>query len=143
MNPRRQTDPARRPVLAAPPEARRRHDQRRELAARIRVWVLAKGKKRATIWTGTEGCAVIVAPISQRAKIPLRSHMPAKPFRIVELPPDPPSAAKLARSHHLSQHDRAMITDFVISVRSSKSKSNGKAAHVTRISSSKRAARKK
>jgi hypothetical protein len=68
--------------------------------------------------------------------------MPAKPFRIVETPPTPPSAEKLARSHHLSRREMATITKFVISVRSSKI--TGKSAGVTRFSSRKRTgARKK
>jgi hypothetical protein len=50
----------------------------------------------------------------------LRKDMPAKPFRIVETPPEPPSADELARTHHLSQREKATITKFVISVRSSK-----------------------
>ena len=68
--------------------------------------------------------------------------MPAKPFRIVETPPDPPSADKLARTHHLSRKEKATITKFVISVRSSKT--SGKSASIARFGAHKRAvARKK
>lgn len=67
--------------------------------------------------------------------------MPAKPFRIVETLPDPPSAEKLARTHHLSQRDKTTITKFVISVRSSKG--IGKSVSAARFSSNKRAAGRK
>jgi len=66
--------------------------------------------------------------------------MPAKPFRIVETPPEPPSADELARTHHLSQREKTTIRKFVTSVRSSKGsrKSAGAAVRFKRA-----AARKK
>ena len=67
--------------------------------------------------------------------------MPAKPFRIIETPPDPPSADELARAHHLSQREKATITKFVISVRSSKG--TGKSGSVARFGSKRAAAHKK
>jgi hypothetical protein len=71
----------------------------------------------------------------------LGKHMLAKPFRIVETPPEPPSADELARTHHLSRGEKATITKFVISVRSSKG--TGKSASVARVGSKRAAARKK
>lgn len=67
--------------------------------------------------------------------------MPAKPFRIVETPPEPPSADELARIHHLSQREKATIAKFVVSVRSSKG--TGKYADAVRIGTERAAARKK
>jgi hypothetical protein len=71
----------------------------------------------------------------------LGKYMPAKPFRIVETPPEPPSAEELARTHHLSRREKATITKFAISVRSSKG--TGKSASVARFGSKRAAARKK
>jgi hypothetical protein len=68
----------------------------------------------------------------------LRKAMPAKPFRIVETPPEPPSADELARTHHLTQREKATITKFVSSVRSSKE--TGKSTSAARF---KRAAARK
>jgi len=68
--------------------------------------------------------------------------MPAKPFRIIETPPDPPSAEELARTHHLSEREKTTITKFVVSVRSSKG--SGKTAGVVaRFHGKRGAARKK
>ena len=78
--------------------------------------------------------------VSRRAKITLHL-MPAKPFRIVETPPNPPSADRLARTHHLSRREKATITKFVISVRSSKG--TVKSQSVARLGSKRAAARKK
>ena len=66
--------------------------------------------------------------------------MPVKPFLIVEAPPDPPSAAKLARDHHLSQREKTAINTFVVSVRSSKAIGSGKPASVARFGASRRVA---
>jgi hypothetical protein len=68
-------------------------------------------------------------------------HMPAKPFRIIETPPEPPSADELARTHHLSRREKATIAKFAISVRASKG--TGKSASVARFGSKTVAARKK
>ena len=43
--------------------------------------------------------------------------MALKPFKIVEIPPDPPSADELARQHHLSKQEKSVIQRFVFSVR--------------------------
>jgi hypothetical protein len=67
--------------------------------------------------------------------------MRAKPFRIVETPPEPPSADELARTHHLSQREKATITKFVISVRSGKG--TGKSANSVHVGTKRAAARKK
>ena len=61
----------------------------------------------------------------------------------IETPPDPPTAEKLARDHHLSQREETAIKDFVISVRSSETVGSGKSGGVTRFGSSKRAAARK
>jgi hypothetical protein len=71
----------------------------------------------------------------------LGKHMRAKPFRIVETPPELPSADELARTHHLSRREKATITKFAISVRSSKG--TGKSASVARFGGKTVAARKK
>jgi len=67
--------------------------------------------------------------------------MPAKPFRILETPPEPPSADKLARTHHLSQREKTTISKFVISVRSNRGA--GKSTSVVRVGSKRAVARKK
>jgi hypothetical protein len=68
--------------------------------------------------------------------------MPAKPFRIVETPPDLPSAEKLARSYRLSPREAATITKFAASVR--ERRRTHKSVVVARFDSRKRvAARKK
>jgi len=67
--------------------------------------------------------------------------MPAKPFRIVETPSEPPSADELARTHHLTQREKATITKFVVSVRSSKV--SRKSTSAARFGSKRAVARKK
>jgi hypothetical protein len=68
--------------------------------------------------------------------------MPAKPFRIVEAPPELPSAEELARSYHLTPRETATITKFAASVR--ERRRTVKSATVARFGSRKRvAARKK
>lgn len=77
-------------------------------------------------------------------------HMPLKPFKIIEVPPDPPSFNEIARKHHLSRKEKAVIQKFALSVRhgvvvtaNGSDRTHRKSARKSRSRSGERAAARK